>query len=90
MQCVGGICASPDVGGDGVLCATGQNTSSTPDTTVDGGLVLELNLQTSVAGLVYVEVQDGETGATLNGRALADARGIRGCAAPVCHTLPQS
>ena len=35
-------------------------------------------MQTSVAGLVYVEVQDGATGAPLPGHALADARGVRG------------
>jgi hypothetical protein len=43
-----------------------------------GGLVLQLNVQTSVAGLLYVELQSATTGQPLPGRALADAQGIRG------------
>ena len=48
-----------------------------PPSTLDGGLVLELNVETGVAGLVYVELQD-ESGAPLGGHSLAEARGTRG------------
>ena len=77
MQCVNGTCTNPDprTPGGGDLCATGLDQSNS---TVAGGFVLELNAQNSVAGLVYVEVQGGATGAALPGHALADARGIRG------------
>ena len=80
VQCVHGICTNPDAHtpGGGDLCATGQGGPGGSGATLDGGLVLELNVQTSVAGLVYVEVQDGATGAPLPGHALADARGVRG------------
>lgn len=61
-----------------------MSTSNTSNVKLDGGLVLELNVQTSVAGLVYVEVQDAETGVALPGHALADARGVRGYATCCC------
>lgn len=80
VQCISGICTNRDEHGGGDLCATGQNSSKTPRIALDGGLVLELNVQTSVAGLVYVELQDGKTGAPLPGHALGDARGVRGYA----------
>lgn len=84
VQCVSGICTNPAAPGGGDLCATGQNSSKVPKYTVNGGLVLELNVQTSVAGLVYAEVQDGQTGVALPGFALADAHGVRGYATCSC------
>ena len=39
--------------------------------------MLELNVETGVAGLVYVELRD-EGGAPLAGHSLAEARGTRG------------
>eukprot|EP01052_Picozoa_sp_SAG31_P021103 SAG31_NODE_1614_length_7741_cov_4.817849_5_plen_373_part_00 len=83
VQCINGTCTNPDAStrGGGNLCATGQaasNSTTNSSTTTDGGLVLQLNVQTSVAGLVYVEMQDNVTGAPLPGHTLSDSRGIRG------------
>ena len=81
VGCVGGLCkTTTKAGTHNELCMLKNSTAPTPPPprqVVDGGLVLELNVQTSVAGLVFVELQD-ETGLPLPGRELANARGVRG------------
>eukprot|EP01051_Picozoa_sp_SAG22_P017513 SAG22_NODE_2721_length_2282_cov_1.488319_3_plen_55_part_00 len=44
---------------------------------VSGGLVLELNVQTGVAGLVFVELQESD-GTPIAGYTLAQSRAVRG------------
>ena len=75
----GGTCGVPNMEGggqcvanpvEGVLCQQ-------PRYMVDGGIVLRVNIKSSVAGLAMFEVRDA-SGAPVPGRTLADADPIRG------------
>lgn len=82
VGCVGGFCKTTTTHGThNELCMLKNQTTppaQPPQTLINGGLVLELNVQTSVAGLVFVELQDAQTGVPLPGRTLAESRPARG------------
>ena len=72
VACRDGICQSAAIGGTLCLKPSQQHVQ------LDGGLELHLNIETGVAGLVYVELL-GATGAQpLPGRAFADVSPVRG------------
>ena len=75
----GGTCGVPNMAGggqcvaklvDGVLCQQ-------PRDMLEGGIVLRVNVKTSVAGLAMFEIRDA-SGAPVLGRTLAEADPIRG------------
>ena len=75
----GGTCGVPGMAGggqcvaklvDGILCQQ-------PRDTLEGGIVLRVNVKTSVAGLALFEIRD-HAGAPVPGRTLAEADPIRG------------
>ena len=72
VDCLSGICRAPN---HGALC---MQLATPPSAVVDGGLVAELNVQTGVGGLLYVELLDPATDQPLPGFGLAEAKGVRG------------
>jgi hypothetical protein len=78
VGCVTGFCKTTTPAGTHNELCLKYAPASPPMSIIDGGLVLELNVHTGVAGLVFVELQDHVGGTPIPGYTLEESRPVRG------------